>query len=83
MWLIQNNNVLIEWPDDAPVPPGSSEVELPEDYFDEPGTYTFVRGRIVRRPEAEIATMKAYREENSFSKDEITRLKTALREGKL
>ena len=83
MWLVQSGNVLLEWPDDAPVPPGSTEVELPDDYFDHPEAYVLQRGRIVRRSDEELAAFKASRAAALLSRDEISKLKDALREGRI
>jgi len=82
MWLIQSG-ALLELPDDAPVPPGSVAVDLPEDFFESPDVYRVHARTITRLPEEQVEQIRAQRAAARFSKDEIAQLKRALAEGRL
>jgi hypothetical protein len=82
MWLLQGE-LLVEFPDSAPVPPGSRRVDVPAGFLDEPRAFRVREGRVVRRPRKEVDALQRDREAARLSRDDVARLKRALEEGRL
>jgi hypothetical protein len=76
MWIIQNNT-LLSIPDDAPIPPYSVRVTLPDDFLRNPSHYRVEAARIVRHePSPDIQPSP-----NRLTRDDIIKLKKAIERG--
>ncbi len=74
MWIVQND-VLMEIPDDLPMPPNSRAVKVPEGFASNPRDYRIDKGKLVRAP-------RPKREEAPrFTNEEIVQIKDALQRG--
>jgi hypothetical protein len=82
MWLIQDQH-LVRLPDDVPVPPGSVQVEVPDDFLVQPEAYKVEENRIVRRSEKDMQALQQGRQALKLTQEEIARIKQAIAEGKL
>ena len=82
MFVIQNGRVVV-LPDDAPVPPGSLAVEVPDDFAAQPYRYVVEGDRLVPRPEEEVAALERPTEIVKLTDEEIRIVKQAIAEGRL
>ncbi len=82
MWVIQNQN-LMRLPDDVPVPLGSVQVEVADDFLAHPEAYIVEANRVVKRPETELKKLYQKQEAVKLTQEEIARLKKAVAEGRL
>ena len=76
MWIIQGNH-LMSISDGARLPPGSTRVELPADFFRDPRRYKVEGGQLVMRSESELQSIKA-RSTPKLTPDDIRRIKQAI-----
>jgi hypothetical protein len=77
MWVVKHD-VVVELPDHLPVPDGSEQVEVPEDFFEQPETYEIADRRLRRRTDVEPRPAVP-----KLTPEEIERLKRALEEGRI
>jgi hypothetical protein len=82
MHVIQNGLVLT-LPDDAPLPPDSTQVTLPEELAGRPEAFAVKGDRIVRRPKREIASIARPAKAEGLTQEEIAVLKKAIADGRL
>jgi hypothetical protein len=85
--FIVHDGLLIELPDDAPRPPRSVVVDLPDDFLARPEAYRIRKRGIVRRPDRELLEAEERRAEAAataeLTPEEIAKVKQAIVEGRL
>ncbi len=74
MW-IEQNGVLMELPDDLPMPPNSRAVKVPEGFASNPQNFRFEKGKLVRAPQPKREQAPR------FTDEEIVQMKDALQRG--
>jgi hypothetical protein len=82
MWVLQRE-AFLEIPDDAPVPPDSIVIEVTDEFLDEPEAFEVTPGGLRRRPEHEVAELRAARGTDRLTADEVAAVKKAIEEGRL
>jgi hypothetical protein len=82
MWVIQNK-LLLQVPDDVPVPPDSVVIELPEDFFADPRAYTETDKGVRRRSAKELKKLRERQEAGWLSRSEIAAIKAAIKAKRL
>jgi len=82
MWVIQQD-ALVSLPDDVPVPTGSTRIDVPPDFGEQPEAYKLDGLRLVRRSEEEIRNAQSRMEQLTLTQDHIARIKRAIAEGRL
>ena len=75
MWVI-NDDLLYSVPDDAPVPRGAKATDLPEGFLENPGTWTLQNGAFVKVKPARPPPA-------GLTADDITRIKAAIKDGRI
>ena len=76
MWVVQAGT-LLSIPDDAPVPHGSSKIDVPDDFHRNPGGFTMKGNELVRRDEPRPTS------QSKLTAEEIERIKGAIAEGRI
>lgn len=71
MWVMQND-VLLKLPDDAPLPPKSRVVEVPEDFQSRSARFRIENGELKRMP----ASLRV--PDDKLTTDEVRQLKELL-----
>jgi hypothetical protein len=74
VWIIQNE-VLIQLPDDVPVPSGSRVIEVADEFVRSPRAFRVAGGQLVR------AEARPRSSADRLTRDEIVQLKKALASG--
>jgi hypothetical protein len=84
MWVIQGD-VLVSLPDGAPVPPGSKRIEPPAAFHNDPRGYGVKDGKLVeiKRPERNAAARSKRGTEAQLTPAEITKIRAAIKAGKI
>jgi hypothetical protein len=82
MWIVQNG-ALVRMADDAPLPPGSRAVNVPDDFVAAPDAYKLEGDRLVPVPEKERPSRSKAGEALKLTQEEIRILKAAIKDGRL
>lgn len=77
MWIIQNDS-LLSIPDDAPMPPNSAKVELPEDFKKNPTLYRIHGSKLERGKPTKASPASAHAR---LTREDIAKLKKAIERG--
>jgi hypothetical protein len=67
MWVMQND-VLMEIPDDVPMPPNTRKIDVPEDFLTSPQDFKVVQGELIREPRKAVEAPRFTHEEIAFLK---------------
>jgi hypothetical protein len=82
MWIIQGD-VLLSLPDGAPIPPGSTKVEPPADFRDDPRRYVIEAGKFILNRKARNAARPNRRAETQLTAEEVAKVRAAIKAGKI
>jgi hypothetical protein len=79
MWILQPDG-LIEIPDDAPVPPGSKVVDVPDDFDATPDAYVVTADGVRRRTAKERQAARRRSPKHGLTAGEVAILKQMIKE---
>jgi hypothetical protein len=79
MWVIQNDH-LFSLPDTAPLPPGSAQISLPDDFLMNHRAYKIQNGAITKRTPKEMQAASK-KKVPPLTDEEILRLRAAIHKG--
>jgi hypothetical protein len=79
MWILQAE-AFLEIPDDAPLPPGSKVVEVPDDFVAAPHAYVVTAEGVERRAPQELDALRRRDSEDRLTSNDVAILKRMIRE---